>query len=86
MLVSEKFQLLVTKATDGSKQVISQFYHSPVDNRRVSPVKCTDKTQITSVLLIKLYTNQMSANAKWDLFCMNKRSTVVWNDGLLVTY
>lgn len=31
-LVSEKFKL----AKDDNKQVISQFYHSPADNRRVS--------------------------------------------------
>ena len=35
-LVSDKFQLSGVKAKDGSKQVISQFYHSPADNRRVS--------------------------------------------------
>lgn len=36
MLVSDKFQLLGAKFKDGSKQIISQFYHSPADNRRVS--------------------------------------------------
>lgn len=35
-LVSDKFQLSGLKAKDGSKQIISQFYHSPADNRRVS--------------------------------------------------
>lgn len=39
-LVSEKFQLSGAKAKDGNKQVISQFYHSPADNRRVSLIKC----------------------------------------------
>lgn len=36
MLISDKFQLSGTKAKDDRKQVISQFYHSPADNRRVS--------------------------------------------------
>lgn len=36
MLVSDKFQLSGATFKDGSKQVISQFYHSPADNRRVS--------------------------------------------------
>lgn len=35
-LISDKFQLSKDKKKDGSKQVISQFYHSPADNRRVS--------------------------------------------------
>lgn len=35
-LVSEKFQLSEAKAKDGGTPVISQFYHSPADNRRVS--------------------------------------------------
>ncbi|RVE64659.1 hypothetical protein OJAV_G00128190 [Oryzias javanicus] len=33
-LISDKFQLSKEKIKDGSKQVISQFYHSPADNRR----------------------------------------------------
>lgn len=39
-LVSDKFQLSGVKAKDGSEQVISQFYHSPADNRRVSLSQC----------------------------------------------
>lgn len=35
-LVSEKFRLSEAKAKDGGTPVISQFYHSPADNRRVS--------------------------------------------------
>ncbi|MEQ2182932.1 Sortilin- receptor, partial [Goodea atripinnis] len=33
-LVSAKFELSEAKSKNGSKQVISQFYHSPADNRR----------------------------------------------------
>lgn len=35
-LVSDKFQLSGVQANGGNKQVISQFYHSPADNKRVS--------------------------------------------------
>ncbi|XP_062275245.1 sortilin-related receptor [Scomber scombrus] len=41
-LVSDKFQLAGAKAKDGSKQVISQFYHSPADNRRYLFVDSTN--------------------------------------------
>lgn len=41
-LVSDKFQLSGVKAKDGSKQVISQFYHSPADNRRYLFVDSTN--------------------------------------------
>ncbi|KAI4815796.1 hypothetical protein KUCAC02_005923, partial [Chaenocephalus aceratus] len=41
-LVSDKFQLSGIKAKDGSKQVISQFYHSPADNRRYLFVDSTN--------------------------------------------
>ncbi|KAM7413680.1 hypothetical protein PAMA_020860 [Pampus argenteus] len=41
-LVSDKFQLSGSKAKDGSKQVISQFYHSPADNRRYLFVDSTN--------------------------------------------
>ncbi|KAM7399797.1 hypothetical protein PAMP_019041 [Pampus punctatissimus] len=41
-LVSDKFQLSGSKVKDGSKQVISQFYHSPADNRRYLFVDSTN--------------------------------------------
>uniref|UniRef100_A0A672I0N3 Sortilin-related receptor n=1 Tax=Salarias fasciatus TaxID=181472 RepID=A0A672I0N3_SALFA len=41
-LVSEKFQLVGAKVKDGAKQVISQFYHSPADNRRYLFVDSTN--------------------------------------------
>uniref|UniRef100_A0A665VUR0 Sortilin-related receptor n=1 Tax=Echeneis naucrates TaxID=173247 RepID=A0A665VUR0_ECHNA len=41
-LVSEKFQLLGPKFKEGSKQVISQFYHSPADNKRYLFVDSTN--------------------------------------------
>ncbi|KAG7237029.1 hypothetical protein INR49_032874 [Caranx melampygus] len=42
MLVSERFQLLGPRFKDGSKQIISQFYHSPADNRRYLFVDSTN--------------------------------------------
>ncbi|KAF0030311.1 hypothetical protein F2P81_017042 [Scophthalmus maximus] len=42
MLVSDKFQLSGATFKDGSKQVISQFYHSPADNRRMLFTLVTD--------------------------------------------
>ncbi|XP_029700330.1 sortilin-related receptor isoform X2 [Takifugu rubripes] len=41
-LVSEKFQLSEAKAKDGGTPVISQFYHSPADNRRYIFVDATN--------------------------------------------
>lgn len=35
-VVTGKFQLSDAKAKNGSTQIISQFYHSPADNKRVS--------------------------------------------------
>ncbi|XP_023207184.1 sortilin-related receptor isoform X2 [Xiphophorus maculatus] len=40
--VSANFQLSEAKAKNGSKQVISQFYHSPADNRRYLFVDSTN--------------------------------------------
>lgn len=48
-LVSDKFQLSEVKAKDGSKQVISQFYHSPADNRRVSHSQYYLQTAVRNV-------------------------------------
>uniref|UniRef100_A0A3P8V3B2 Sortilin-related receptor n=1 Tax=Cynoglossus semilaevis TaxID=244447 RepID=A0A3P8V3B2_CYNSE len=42
LLISEKFQLSATKFKEGTKQVISQFYHSPADNRRYLFVDSTN--------------------------------------------
>ncbi|XP_039986583.1 sortilin-related receptor isoform X1 [Xiphias gladius] len=42
MLVSDKFQLSGARFKEGSKQVISQFYHSPADNRRYLFVDSTN--------------------------------------------
>lgn len=33
--ISEQFQLTAKEGKEPSKQVISQFYHSPADNKRV---------------------------------------------------
>ncbi|XP_069003442.1 sortilin-related receptor isoform X1 [Embiotoca jacksoni] len=41
-LVSDKFQLSGAKVKEGGKQVISQFYHSPADNRRYLFVDSTN--------------------------------------------
>ncbi|TNN01446.1 hypothetical protein fugu_010828 [Takifugu bimaculatus] len=41
-LVSEKFRLSEAKAKDGGTPVISQFYHSPADNRRYIFVDATN--------------------------------------------
>lgn len=49
MLISDKFQLSGAKAKDDRKQVISQFYHSPADNRRVSLSRYGFKTKVCSV-------------------------------------
>lgn len=37
VLISDKFQFTGDGLKDGDKQIISQFYHSPADNKRVSP-------------------------------------------------
>ncbi|XP_031695233.1 sortilin-related receptor-like [Anarrhichthys ocellatus] len=41
-LVSDKFQLSGVQANGGNKQVISQFYHSPADNKRYLFVDSTN--------------------------------------------
>lgn len=60
--VSHKFKFSGAKMKDGSKQVISQFYHSPADNRRVSLVPLT-----------RIYTRD-----KWKVSCMYSTQHTLW--------
>lgn len=70
-LVSEKFQLSEVKAKDGGTPVISQFYHSPADNRRVSTSSSLDAN-------LSLATETSSANGDDEI----KRSpTGRYNNG-----
>lgn len=76
-LVSDKFQLTGAKAKDGSKQVISQFYHSPADNRRYLFVDSTNNFLWNTFDFCKTVQGFSLPFKPTDLLLLNHRSNLV---------
>ncbi|KAK7883186.1 hypothetical protein WMY93_029360 [Mugilogobius chulae] len=76
-LVSEKFQLTGDKAEDGNKQVISQFYHSPADNRRYLFVDSTNNFLWNTFDFCKTVQGFSLPFKPTDLLLHNRRSNLV---------
>uniref|UniRef100_A0A3Q3EAT1 Sortilin-related receptor n=1 Tax=Labrus bergylta TaxID=56723 RepID=A0A3Q3EAT1_9LABR len=76
-LVSEKFQLSGVKFKEGAKQVISQFYHSPADNRRYLFVDSTNNYLWNTFDFCKSVQGFSLPFKPTDLLLHNRRSNLV---------
>uniref|UniRef100_A0A3Q1ID25 Sortilin-related receptor n=1 Tax=Anabas testudineus TaxID=64144 RepID=A0A3Q1ID25_ANATE len=77
ILISDKFQFSEAKWKNGSKQIISQFYHSPADNKRYLFVDSTNNYLWNTFDFCKTVQGFSLPFKPTDLLLHSKRSNLV---------